>query len=202
MFILDRRYMIMREIDYGHYFWQNDLVRLRALTEIDWEMEYYNRFDTPARLLLDYQVELPPTEQEAKEATNLFVNFNQSYGRIMFAIETLDHICVGAANMNSIDERNGTFSVGMQIDRDFRQRGYGTAAMKIIFNYAFLERRLNKYFGSTLENNVGSQTMLKKLGCKQEGIRKEMVYANGRYYDEILFGLTKAEYDSCCLNKR
>ena len=185
----------MREINYANYFWQNELVRLRASSENDWEMHYYNQFDTPARLLLNYEVELPPTEQKSKESTNAFIDFNLSRGRIMFSIETLDGIPIGGVNINSIDERNGTFSVGMQIDRDHRGKGYGTAAMKIVFTYAFNERRLNKYYGSTLENNVGSQTMLKKLGCKQEGIRKQMVYSGGKFYDEVLFGLTKDEFD-------
>ena len=185
----------MKSIDYSNYYWQNDLVRLRASTEADWEMHYYNRFDTPARLLLNYEVELPPTEQEAKDVTNAFVNFDLSRGRIMFSIETIDGITVGGVNLNSIDERNGTFSVGMQIDKDFRGKGYGTSAMELIFKYAFNERRLNKYYGSTLENNVASQAMLQKLGCTKEGIRKQMVYSDGRFYDEILFGLTKSEYE-------
>ena len=191
----------MKNIEYNNYFWQNDLVRLRASTEADWEMHYYNRFDTPARLLLNYEVELPPTEQEAKDATNAFTNFNLSRGRIMFTIETLDGISVGGVNLNSIDERNGTFSVGMQIDKDFRGKGYGTSAMKLIFAYAFNERRLNKYYGSTLENNIGSQTMLQKIGCVKEGVRKQMVFSNGRFYDEILFGLSKAEYDTLNITK-
>ena len=186
----------MREIDYSTYFWQNDLVRLRASSESDWEMHYYNRFDTPARLLLQYEVELPPTEAEAKNTTNRYANFNTDSGRIMFTIETLDGRNVGGINLNSIDERNGTFSIGMQIDRDFRGKGYGTAAMRIVLNYAFFERRLNKYYGSTLENNLASQAMLKKLGCRQEGVRKAMVYSGGRYLNEILFGLLKEDFSA------
>lgn len=56
----------MREIIYDNYFWQNELVRLRAMTEDDWEDHYYNRFDTPARRVLNYAVELPPTIAEAQ----------------------------------------------------------------------------------------------------------------------------------------
>lgn len=49
----------MREINYSDYFWQDDQVRLRALREEDWENHYYNRFDSPARRLLECAVELP-----------------------------------------------------------------------------------------------------------------------------------------------
>lgn len=36
--------------------------------------------------------------------------------------------------------------------------------------------------------------MLKKLGCVQEGVRREQIYMNGRYWNEILFGLTVEEF--------
>jgi len=37
--------------------------------------------------------------------------------------------------------------------------------------------------------------MLRKLGCVEEGRRRQMVYTQGRYYDEILFGLTRSEFE-------
>lgn len=82
----------------------------------------------------------------------------------------------------------------MQIDRDHRGKGYGTAVMHLVLQYAFCERRLNKYYGSVIEDNVVSATMLKKFGCKEEGRRRQMIYTDGRYFDEILFGMTKEEF--------
>lgn len=149
----------MRQIVYDKYFWQNELVRLRAMEESDWEDHYYNRFDTPARRLLNYEVELPPTETEAKDLITRFGDFRPGTGRIMFTITTLDGQSVGGINLNSIDAKNGTFSIGVQIDRDHRGEGYGTAAMEIVLRYAFYERRLNKYYGSVLEGNIASATM-------------------------------------------
>lgn len=185
----------MRQIVYDKFFWQNELVRLRAMEESDWEDHYYNRFDTPARRLLNYEVELPPTETEAKDLITRFGDFRPGTGRIMFTITTLDGQSVGGINLNSIDAKNGTFSIGVQIDRDHRGKGYGTAAMEIVLRYAFYERRLNKYYGSVLEGNIASATMLRKLGCVEEGRRRQMVYTQGRYYDEILFGLTRSEFE-------
>jgi len=184
----------LKKINYDRYFWQDDLVRLRGIEEKDWETHYYNRFDSEGRRLLNYKVELPPTEDEAKEMVERFKNFNTGSGRIMFTIENLDGEIVGGINLNSIDERNGTFSIGMQIDLDHRGKGYGTAAMRIVLRYAFMERRLNKYYGAVLENNTGSAKMLKKLGCTQEGIRRQMVFTRGKFMDEILFGLTSEEF--------
>ncbi len=184
----------MKPINLENYFWQEGTVRLRALAGKDWEAHYYNRFDTEARRLLNYEVELPPTEVEARNMVEGFKDFNYDSGRIMFTIENLEGENVGGVNLNSIDEKNGTFSIGMQIDRDNRGKGCGTAAMRIVLRYAFLERRLNKYNGAVLENNTGSAKMLKKLGCTQEGVRRQTVYTRGQYRDEILFGLTREEF--------
>ncbi|MTI49514.1 MAG: GNAT family N-acetyltransferase [Firmicutes bacterium] len=184
----------MKEIKYDKYYWQNAKIRLRPMLPEDWEESYYNMFDSEARRKLQYQIELPTSLELEQEGVNKFVNFNTETNRYMFTIETLDGTNVGALNLNSIDERNGTFSIGMQVGRDYRGKGYGTAAMRILLRYAFFERRLNKYYGSVLETNIASPTMLKKVGCVQEGVQRQMVYTDGRYHDIILYGLTKEEF--------
>jgi RimJ/RimL family protein N-acetyltransferase len=185
---------VLRKIDYSHYFWQDDKVRLRAIQPEDWEADYISKFDTPARRLLECAIELPPTISGSKKFAEENADFASTNGRIMFTIENLEGKNIGGINLNSIDERNGTFSIGIVIDKEYRGKGYGTSAMKILLSYAFLERRLNKFNDYVLEGNEGSAKMMKKLGCVQEGVRRQVVYINGQYLDFILFGLTKDEF--------
>ncbi len=184
----------MKSISFDKYYWQNDLVRLRALTLEDWETAYQSYFDSQARFLLQEEMELPPVAATIQEEFQKFANFNQETGRIMFTIETLDGIAVGGLNLNNINERSGTFSIGIQILVEHRNKGYGTSAMRILLKYAFLERRLNKFNSGCLEGNVESMAMHKKLGCVQEGIRRQMYYSNGRFIDGLLFGVTRDEF--------
>jgi RimJ/RimL family protein N-acetyltransferase len=185
----------MRDINYDTYYWQDDFVRLRAMEPGDWEISYENRYDSGGRRLLQYEIELPPTVQGERDAVERYCAFDGGSGRLMFTIETLEGENVGALNLNAIDEKNGTFSIGMQVDRDHRGRGFGTAAMRILLRYAFFERRLNKYHGHVLEGNVASARMLVKLGCVQEGVRRQQVYTDGKYHDTILFGLTREDFE-------
>lgn len=53
---------------------------------------------------------------------------------------------------------------------------------------------LNKFNDYVLEGNEASATMLRNVGCIQEGVRRQVFYTNGKYFDSILFGLTKEEY--------
>lgn len=186
----------MKDINYENYYWQNDLVRLRAMELEDWEEHYYNCYDSKARRMLQYELELPPTESRNKSVIEMFSNFNPESKRLMFTIESLDGTNVGSFNLNSIDEKNGTFSIGMQIGRDHRGKGYGTSAMTILLDYAFNERRLNKFNVSVIEGNIGSATMMRKLGCQEEGVRRQVIYTEGSYKDEILFGLTREEFNN------
>jgi len=184
----------MKEIDYNNYYWQNKLVRLRPLRVEDWEAHYYGKFDSSARKLLKGEIELPPSIDLEKKFTELFANFNRYEGRLMFAVEDLAAAFIGTINLYSVDEKNGTFSIGVVIEAEHRGKGLGTAAMEILLRYAFFERRLNKFHNQVIEENAASAAMLKKLGCTQEGRISSMIFTNGAYRDILVFGLTKDEF--------
>jgi len=184
----------MREIVYDNYYWQNDLVRLRPWSEEDWEWIYYTGFDSSLGRLAGYKVDLPPTVSGAKEYCKGVENSTENNSSIVFAIDTLEGIHVGRIGLGIDNERHGTFGVGIRIAAEYQGRGYGTSAMKILIKYGFMERRLNKCSSTVLEGNEASIKMHKKLGYEQEGVLKQNIYMNGRYYDEICFGLTKDMY--------
>lgn len=169
----------MKPISYENYYWQNELVRLRATKFEDWEDDYPSRFDSHARFLLQDEMELPPVISSIQEQSKKYDNFNKETGRLFFTIETLDGIPVGGFNLNNIKERSGTFSIGIQIFVDQRGKGYGTAAMRILLKYAFLERRLNKFNSGCVEGNIASTRMHQKLGCIQRGYRDKCIILTG-----------------------
>jgi RimJ/RimL family protein N-acetyltransferase len=186
----------MREIDFSKYFWQNDKVRIRPARMEDWKEHYLNLFDNDARFLLDSEIELPSDEPTAEQHWKNYLGdgFDKN-GRIRLTIENLEGTNVGGYNLNGIDERNGTFGIGMQINGEFRGQGYGTAAMKILLDYAFNERRLHKYQGFVREGNIASETMLIKLGCVKEGVIRGTTFHKGKYWNEIHYGLFAEEFN-------
>ena len=182
-------------IDYTSWYWQNDRVRLRRATVDDWDAFYTNYYDSIGRFFLDSEIELPRDEDNAREHWREFVENTAKGSNFIFTIETLSGEKVGSAYLNAIDERNGTFGVGMVIDRNCRGQGYGTAALRIIFDYAFNERRLHKYNAFVIEGNIASETMLKKIGCAHEGVVRETIYHQGHYWNEIHYGITAEAFN-------
>ncbi len=46
--------------------------------------------------------------------------------------------------------------------------------------------------------NERSIRLHEKMGFQKEGQIRRAVYTNGQYYDEILYGMTKEEFESIC----
>lgn len=182
----------MKTPSYSKYYWQNDLVRLRAGKPEDWEECHFDRFDSEAQFFLECEMELPTTEAQDKE---MFSTHRNDSKDVSFVIETLSCEVIGGIGLDNINERNGRFSISMRINHDYRGKGYGTAALKLLLDYAFNERRLHKFNAVLVDGNVASETMLKKLGCVKEGLRREVFYHQGRYWNELCYGLIDSEFN-------
>ncbi|MCB8985672.1 MAG: GNAT family N-acetyltransferase [Ardenticatenaceae bacterium] len=177
------------------YFWQGEKIRLRPMRQEDAAVWQADDTDSEGIRFLSYGIELPKSDKAAEEFGEKYADFGHRDERIMFSIETLDGDLVGGINLNGIDQKNGTFSIGSRIYRAFRGQGYGTEAKIILLRYAFHELRLHKYNIRCLETNEAMIRHAERIGCQAEGRIRQSVYTNGRYYDELLFGLTSEEFD-------
>jgi len=94
-----------------------------------------------------------------------------------------------------MNRKNGTFQTGTRIYRAFRGKGYADEAKRILLRYAFHEQAYQKYNIYTLETNEAMIAHAKRIGCREEGRIRRNIYTNGRYYDELYFGVTREEFD-------
>ena len=62
--------------------------------------------------------------------------------------------------------------------------------------YAFEELNLERLDGSMIEYNQQSIATYcgKKLGWKEEGRRRSYFYRKGRYWDQVVVGVTRQDY--------
>lgn len=183
--------MVMKKDIYENYYWQNDKIRLRLWEPKDREEVYKNDLDSECMALVQEEICLPPKKVKMDLEGN---SAEPNIGAPSFTIIDLDENYVGHIHFNYINERHGTFSLGLIISKEQRGKGYGKSAMLILLEYAFNERRLHKFDGYCYDENVGSAKMMESLGCKREGISRECVYMNGKYHDRILYGMTADEY--------
>ena len=178
------------------YYWQGERIRLRPMHVDDFQLWLAEeQSDSEGVRFLNPGMTLPKSKHDAQKFAERYAEFNNRNERIMFSIETLDGELVGGINIHSMNRRNGTFETGTRIYRAFRGQGFGFETKIIVLRYAFYEMRFQKYNIHCVETN---QAMIKhaiRLGCKEEGRIRRHIYMNGRFYDELIFGLTREEFD-------
>ena len=112
-----------------------------------------------------------------------------------FAIEDEDGTMVGTASIGGWQNRNGTFTFAVRIYRAYQRKGYAKDATKILLRYGFYELGCQKANSETIAFNEGSIQLHRSLGFQIEGRRRRNAYTAGQYWDEVLFGLTREEFD-------
>ncbi|MFN2136605.1 MAG: GNAT family N-acetyltransferase [Candidatus Promineifilaceae bacterium] len=177
-------------------YWQGKLVRLRPMRPDDrhkWLAD--EQTDADGVRMLNAGMTLPASEHEARSFVQRYAHFNNRQEHLMFSIDNLEGELVGGINLHSMDQKNGTFEVGSRIYRAYRGRGYFFDAKLLILRYAFYELRYQKYECYCHEQNEAMVRHLERLGCTLEGRLRRHIYTNGRYYDELAYGLTREEFD-------
>ena len=68
-----------------------------------------------------------------------------------------------------------------------RNKGVGAEAIEILTNYAFLVLGMRQVYVNVMEENAPSIHLFSKLGFEKVGVKKDWIYSNGVYKNEILF---------------
>jgi RimJ/RimL family protein N-acetyltransferase len=74
-----------------------------------------------------------------------------------------------------------------------RGRGYGTAAVKALVQFAFHDWNLHRVQLFVIEGNDAALRTYEKCGFTREGVLRKAVYIDGRYCDLIVMGLLRDE---------
>lgn len=130
---------------------------------------------------------------------NWSLNLGNNSNNLNLAIVLLDDEedkCIGMANLVSIDWKNRSGFHGIKLHSETRGRGIAKDSVIAIMRYAFEELNLNRLDGSIIESNIPSKKLyVDKCGWKVEGLKKEAIFKNGRFQDNLILGITKKEYE-------
>ncbi len=114
-----------------------------------------------------------------------------------FAIVTLeDNKLIGSISIENINhiKRRGTLGIFIG-DKDYRSKGYGTEAIRLILEYGFKYLNLNNIKLDLMEFNERALKCYKKCGFKEYGRRRKSEFVNGKYYDTIEMDILAEEFE-------
>lgn len=120
--------------------------------------------------------------------------FDATDRRLHLVVEAESEVIgqVSLENDENLPSRTAAF--GILIGAGYLGRRYGTEASIVLLNYAFAVLGYHKINLDLFEYNARALGMYEKLGFVYEGRRRENHWSRGRFWDDILMGVTADEW--------
>lgn len=104
---------------------------------------------------------------------------------------------IGNLDLRGLDAESRRGEIGMLIgDPEYWSRGYGSDALRTVCRWAFAELDLHRIELTVGSYNPRAQRAYEKVGFVVEGRMREHRYIAGRYYDTIVMGLLRGEFEA------
>lgn len=171
-------------------------VRLRAVEIEDWQGAYEaNRESTEGGRLTD-EIWFPMSRLQAHIWAEEQARNGARGDMFRFMIERLDGAEVGNITTHTVNPRAGTFMYGLGIRSEHRRSGFASEAIRLVLRYYFWERRYQKVNAEVYSFNTPSIRLHERLGFVLEGRLRRVIYTGGQFYDALIFGMTREEFES------
>ena len=112
---------------------------------------------------------------------------------LSLGIEANGHL-VGRVDLFGIDPFVRQAEVGIALAADARGKGYGSEALRLLVEFAFVRRNMRRIVLMTLATNSAALRSYAKVGFVEEGRRREAAWVRGEYVDMVDMGLLRSEF--------
>jgi RimJ/RimL family protein N-acetyltransferase len=100
---------------------------------------------------------------------------------------------LGSIMLHDVDWKNRRAEVGFWIEANARGRGVGSAALRLMLDWAFDDLGLERIEMTALPENEIVPRIVARFGFTYEGYLRQRNYERGRRVDLLIWGLLKAE---------
>ena len=107
----------------------------------------------------------------------------------LIIVDNITNISVGMIDLFEFNPLHKRAGVGILIIESEQHKGFASEAIELLINYSFNHLNLHQLFANITADNTKSLELFKKLNFKKIGVKKEWIFYNGDFKDEILFQL-------------
>lgn len=167
-------------------------VYLRGIESSDYQTTFQWRNDEEIFSMVGGQKYYVTIEKEKRWAEQVALDNNNV--RLMVCLKDGDKP-IGIVSLTDINYVNRTAHSHILLgDKSSWGRGYGTEALRQLLTYAFDELGMNRVEAQILDTNAGSIRMHQKCGYVEEGIKRESIYKQGKYHNQLMVAVLKKDY--------
>lgn len=101
---------------------------------------------------------------------------------------------IGGIGLEIQDADNKRAHIGYWLAKPYWHQGLASEAASAVCRAGFREAGLHRIDTGVFAFNPRSMILLKRLGFKTEGTRREVLYRRGRWHDEVMFSLLARDF--------
>ncbi len=108
--------------------------------------------------------------------------------QLRLAICSNQKALLGLIDLFDFDPKHHRAGLGIVVlETEQRNNGIGSEAISLLMDYAFSTLDLRQLFANVGSDNPASLHLFKKMGFVEVGVKKDWLFSNGTYKDEVLF---------------
>ncbi|MEM7113266.1 MAG: GNAT family protein [Chloroflexota bacterium] len=169
---------------------------LREFRAVDWEAvhQYHNN-----PLYYRYYAHEGETAVQSRDFVQMFLDQQQARPRTKYqlaiTVKGRDEL-IGNCGIRMETAVSFEGNIGYELNPKYWGYGYATEAAYAIVAFGFAALNLHRISAQCLAVNTASINVLQKLGMKQEGRLRQNQQFKDSWWDTLLFGLLKDEWQN------
>lgn len=96
---------------------------------------------------------------------------------------------IGMIDLFDFNPQHKRAGVGVLVHPNFQQKGCASEALQLLINYCFTHLQLHQLYANITEDNTNSLALFKKHNFNLIGTKKDWVFYNKTFKNELLFQL-------------
>lgn len=172
---------------------ESSRVTLRKMT-ID-DVSIYHKWRNDLEVM---RTTSPSMDLYTLDSTEQFVNLvilGSDTSKSYIIVDKASDKPIGITSLIQIDYKNQNAECIIDIgEKNYWGQGYGTEALKLLLDYAFLEMNLHRVSLRAFSFNDKAVKMYEKIGFKHEGVSRQCIFRDGKWHDIIQMGMLQCEY--------
>lgn len=146
-----------------------------------------------------------PTPQGKKSAVEHREHFATCMLSAVICISDPDRTPIGILTLKDANPPNGRHTghckLGISIHSDYHRKGYGYEAVKWLVDWSFRWGGLRKVSLYVYEHNRNAIKLYEKIGFVLEGRLREEAWADGKWWDDLIYSMLKREWEIKCTSE-
>lgn len=158
------------------------------------DLKHFAEWETWESVIAFFSIAAGKTFEETVRESVLW---DQDHSKRQFTICLREeNLPIGRVYLSKVDPDTDSLDITRIYiaDKNYRGKGFGEEAMKLLLKYCFEEMKCERV---TLDHYTGhkvASSLYLKLGFKYEGIARRACKKSGEYFDVELMSMLKAEY--------